>query len=82
MKKVFKWVLFAATAICLFMSVFSLVADETVTTKYNFELNKQVVIDTSQCPCWNVAIPFMIASAIGIVLIVIFSIYNKKSSDL
>ena len=82
MKKVFKWVLFAATAICLFMSVFSLVADETVTTKYNFELNKQVVIDTSQCPCWNVAIPFMIASAIGIVLIVIFSNYNKKSSDL
>lgn len=82
MKKVFKWVLFAATAICLFMSVFSLVADETVTTKYNFELNKQVVIDTSQCPCWNVAIPFMIASAIGIVLIVIFSIYSKKSSDL
>lgn len=82
MKKVIKWVLFAATAICLFMSVFSLVADETVTTKYNFELNKQVVIDTSQCPCWNVAIPFMIASAIGIVLIVIFSIYNKKSSDL
>lgn len=82
MKKVFKWVLFAATAICLFMSVWSLVADYTVTTKYDFELNKQVVIGTSECPCWNVAIPFMIASAIGIVLIVIFSIYNKKSSDL
>jgi hypothetical protein len=52
------------------MSIFSLVADETVTTRYDFEAGEEIILSTADCPCWEVAILFRIISIIGIVLII------------
>ena len=61
------------------MSIFSLFADETVTTRYDFEAGEQIILSTSDCPCWEVSIPFMITSIIGIAVIIKIRINNKKS---
>lgn len=79
MRKLFKWFLYIATTISIFMSIFSLVADETVTTRYDFEAEEEIILSTADCPCWEVAIPFMIISIIGIALIIKIRINNKKS---
>ncbi len=78
MKKLFKWVLYITTAISIFMSIFSLVADQTETKSYDFEIGEQVLIRNSQCPCWEVAIPFMIVSTIGMALIIKIQLNYKK----
>ena len=79
MKKLFKWLIYIATTISIFMSIFSLVADETVTKRYDFEAGEEIILSTADCPCWEVAIPFMIISIIGIALIIKIRINNKKS---
>ena len=78
MKKLFKWVLYVATTICIIMSVFSLIAHRIVTTSNDFETGEQVVLNTTECPCWDIAIPFIVASIIGLILIVTISINNKN----
>ena len=79
MKRLLKWFIYLATTISIFMSIFSLVADETVTKRYNFEAEEEIILSTTDCPCWEVAIPFMIASIIGIALIIKIRINYKKS---
>ena len=79
MKKLFKWLLYIATSISIFMSIFSLVGEGTVTTSYDFEAVEEIILSTADCPCWEVAIPFMIISIIGIALIIKIRINNKKS---
>ena len=79
MKKLFKWFLYIGTSISIFMLIFSLVADETVTTSYDFEAEEEIILSTADCPCWEVAIPFMIISIIGIALIIKIRINNKNS---
>jgi hypothetical protein len=49
-----------------------------VTTSNDFERGEQVVLNTSECPCWEIAIPFIVASIIGLILIVTISINNKN----
>lgn len=78
MKKLFKWVLYITTAISIFMSIFSLVADQTETKSYDPEIGEQVLISTSQCPCWELAIPFIIVSTIGMALIIKIQLNHKK----
>ena len=79
MKKLFKWFLYIGTSISIFMLIFSLVAEETVTTRYDFEAEEEIILSTADCPCWEVAIPFMIISIIGIALIIKFRIDNNKT---
>tara|TARA_B100000900_G_scaffold385218_1_gene374704 strand:- start:1279 stop:1566 length:288 start_codon:yes stop_codon:yes gene_type:complete len=81
MGKLFKWFLYIATTISIFMSIFSLVADETVTKSYDFEAGEEIILSTADCPCWEVAIPFMIISIIGVGLIIKIRINNKKSKS-
>ena len=55
MRKLFKWFLYIATTISIFMSIFSLVADETVTKRYDYEAGEEIILSTADCPCWEVA---------------------------
>ena len=61
------------------MSIFGLVADEKVTKRYDYEAGEEIILSTADCPCWEVAIPFMIISIIGVALIIKIRINNKKS---
>ena len=79
MKKLFKWFIYLATTISIFMSIFSLVADQTVTKRYDFDAGEEIILSTADCPCWEVAIHFMIISIIGIALIIKIRSNNKKS---
>ena len=79
MKILFKWIVYIATTISIFMSVFSLVAESTVTKSFDFDTGEEVILSSIDCPCWGVAIPFMIVSIIGIALIIKFRIDNNKT---
>lgn len=78
-KKTIKWGLYIVTSISIFMSIFSIVAEKTEVKVYDFEIGKQVVVSTNECPCWEQAIPFMIVSIFGITLITIRHFFDKKS---
>ena len=60
MKKLFKWIVYIATTISIFMSIFSLVAESTVTKSFDFDTGEEIILSSIDCPCWGVAIPFMI----------------------
>ena len=79
MKKLFKWIVYIATTISIFMSVFSLVAESTVTKSFDFDTGEEIILSSTDCPCWRVAIPFIIVSIIGIALIIKFRIDNNKT---
>ena len=79
MKKLFKWIVYIGTTISIFMSIFSLVAERTVTKSFDFESGEEIILGSTDCPCWEVAIPFMIVSIIGIALIIKFRIDNNKT---
>ena len=79
MKKLFKWIVYIATTISIFISIFSLVAERTVTKSIDFESGEEIILGSTDCPCWEVAIPFMIVSIIGIALIIKFRIDNNKT---
>ena len=79
MKKLFKWIVYIATTISIFISIFSLVAERTVTKSIDFESGEEIILGSTHCPCWEVAIPFMIVSIIGIALIIKFRIDNNKT---
>ena len=79
MKKLFKWIVYIATTISIFMSIFSLVAESTVTKSFDFDTGEEIILSSIHCPCWGVAIPFMIVSIIGIALIIKFRIDNNKN---
>ena len=61
------------------MSIFSLVAESTVTKSFDFDIGEEIILSSIDCPCWGVAIPFMIVSIIGIALIIKFRINNNKT---
>ena len=61
------------------MHSLQVVADETVTKMYDFDAGEEIILSTADCPCWEVAIPFMIISIIGIALIIKIRSNNKKS---
>ena len=50
MKKLFKWLIYIATTISIFMSIFSLVADQTVTKRYDFDAGEEIILSTADCP--------------------------------
>ena len=79
MKKLFKWIVYIVTTISIFMSIFSLVAESTVTKSFDFDTGEEIILSSIDCPCWGVAIPFMIVSIIGIALIIKFRIDNNKT---
>ena len=79
MKKLFKWIVYVATTISIFMSIFSLVAESTVTKSFDFDTGEEIILSSTDCPCWGVAIPFIIISIIGIALIIKFRIDNNKT---
>ena len=79
MKKLFKWIVYIATTISIFMSIFSLVAESTVTKSFDFDTGEEIILSSIDCPCWGVAIPFITVSIIGIALIIKFSINNNKT---
>ena len=79
MKKLFKWIVYIATTISIFMSIFSLVAESTVTKSFDFDTGEEIILSSIDCPCWGVAIPFIIVSIIGIALIIKFCINNNKT---
>ena len=79
MKKLFKWIVYIATTISIFISIFSLVAERTVTKSIDFESGEEIILGSTDCPCWEVAIPFMIVSIIGIALIIKFRIDDNKT---
>ena len=60
------------------MSIFSLVADETVTKRFDVEAGEDIILSSTDCPCWEVAIPFMIVSTIGMALIIKIQLNYKK----
>ena len=79
MKKLFKWIVYVATTISIFMSIFSLVAESTVTKSFDIDTGEEIILSSIDCPCWGVAIPFMIVSIIGVALIIKFRIDNNKT---
>lgn len=79
MKKLFKWIVYVATTISIFMSIFSLVAESTVTKSFDIDTGEEIILSSIDCPCWGVAIPFMIVSIIGIALIIKFRNDNNKT---
>ena len=79
MKKLFKWIVYIATTISIFMSIFSLVAESTATISFDFDTGEEIILSSIDCPCWGVAIPFMIVSIIGIALIIKFRIDDNKT---
>ena len=79
MKKLFKWIVYVATTISIFMSIFSLVAESTVTKSFDIDTGEEIILSSTDCPCWRVAIPFIIVSIIGIALIIKFRNDNNKT---
>ena len=45
----------------------------------DFDTGEEIILSSIDCPCWGVAIPFMIVSIIGIALIIKFRIDNNKT---